>query len=395
MLKIENKFIYFVLILIFIIVCFIVYIWFFKSTVDRNSYVSLIEWKALLNEKDIFIWEKIKLKIGDLIKTTKEESLAIIEWWDWSITRLWWNTSVVIDDLYVSELKDNIKISFNLLSWKSWSNVISFLPWDSYFRQSFMDYEAAVRWTIFNVDLDNDYIYVVSHKVFLTSSEWEKIEVSEQKPFKLSSFEFIRLDEFIRKFKDNIFEDLNRKLDNEFLNLLKNDLISKIDNLKNLSYINVDNLSLDKQKELYENLLSSYQDLNFIDSKDWELFDLKISIKEKLLSVAPEVEKENILNSFVYDFKDSLKSSSYESMNNILTIFSDNTDYISFREDIFLQVENIKFTTINQSLAESILNNLDNLNNSFSIWTITNSLENIRNSFDNAFKNSINNLFGN
>lgn len=393
--KIENKFIYFVLILIFIIVCFIVYIWFFKSTVDRNSYLSLIEWSASLNENEIFIWDKVQLSVWDLVKTTKEESLAIIEWWDWSITRLWWNTSVKINELYVSDLKDNINISFNLLSWKTWSNVFSFLPWDSYFRQSFMDYEAAVRWTVFNVDLENDYLYVVSHKIFLTSTDWNKVEISEQEPFKLSSFEFIRLEEFIRQFKDTIFEDLNRKLDNDLFIYFRNDILSKIDNIKKLDLIDLETLNIKEKNELYLEVLSTYQDLNFIDSTNEDLFALKISIKEKLLELAPESEKENILNSFVFDFKDSIKNDSYESLNNILNIFSNNTQYIWFSDDIYIYLDKININNINEALAWNILNSLEKINSVTNIWWLRDTFDGLKDSFDKTFRNSINNLFGN
>ena len=43
-----------------------------------------------------------------------------------------------------------------------------------------MDTEAAVRWTIFNLDLTKEYLYVVDHSVKLTNSEWEEYIVNEK-----------------------------------------------------------------------------------------------------------------------------------------------------------------------------------------------------------------------
>jgi len=104
--------------------------------------------------------------------------------------------------------------------------------------------------------------------------------------------------------------------------------LSKIDTIKKIDLIDLEKLSLNEKNDLYIKVLSTYQDLNFIDSTDPELFALKISVKEKLLDLAPDSEKENILNSFVFDFKNSIQNNSYESLSSILNIFSNNTQYI-------------------------------------------------------------------
>ena len=94
--KNKNKFIYFIIVLIFLIISIWVYISIFFKSVDRNSYLELVSGKWLLNEKVLEIWKREKLSKDDVIETKTKDSLAVIEWWDWSITRLWGNTKVEI-----------------------------------------------------------------------------------------------------------------------------------------------------------------------------------------------------------------------------------------------------------------------------------------------------------
>ena len=98
--KNKNKFIYFIIILIVIIIWIWISISLFFKSVDRNSYLELVSWEWLLNDKVLQIWKKEKLSKEDIIETKTKDSLAIIEWWDWSITRLWWNTKVKIENQY-------------------------------------------------------------------------------------------------------------------------------------------------------------------------------------------------------------------------------------------------------------------------------------------------------
>jgi len=396
--KIENKFIYFILILIIFIIWFSVYISVFKKWVDGNSYDELVEWEAYLNNDSLSTDKKEKLSLNDVIKTTKENSLAIIEWWDWSVTRLWWNTSIVINELFVSTNVEKLNISFELLSWKTWSNVISFIPEESYFKETFADTEAAIRWTIFNLDLDKDYLYVIDHNVILTKDSWETIKVSEKEPISLSSFTFISLDEFIKNVRDSAFDEINRKFDLELFNKLKIQLEEKLQSLIKISWTKLDNLSLTDKEKLYNDLLSSYQNLNFISSSDnADLFDLKISIKEKLLEIAPDSEKENILNSFLYDFKDSIKNKSYDTLDKIVWIFSKNSASIQIKEEVLSYLNTISFGS---NIKESIINNISTLKNNFSWdvlnkYTIIDKTTDIKNSAENFVKEKLDNLINN
>lgn len=396
--KIENKFIYFILILIIFIIWFSVYISVFKKWVDRNSYVVLVEWEAYLNNDSLSTNKKEKLSLNDVVKTTKENSLAIIEWWDWSVTRLWWNTSIVINELFVSTNVEKLNISFELLSWKTWSNVISFIPEESYFKETFTDTEAAIRWTIFNLDLDKDYLYVIDHNVTLTKDSWETIKVPEKEPIVLSSFTFISLDEFIKNIRDSAFDEINRKFDLELFNKLKIQLEEKLQSLIKVSWTKLENLSQTDKEKIYNELLSSYQNLNFISSSDnADLFDLKISIKEKLLEIAPDSEKENILNSFLYDFKDSIKNKSYDTLDKIVWIFWKYNPSIQIKEEVLSYLNSIPFSS---NIKESIINNISTLKNNFS-WdvlnkdTIIDKTIELKTNTENIVKEKLDNLINN
>lgn len=392
--KIENKFIYFILILIIFIIWFSTYVSIFKKSVDRNTYAQLINWEWSINSNLLEKDKKYKLFNDGLLKTEKD-SLVIIEWWDWSITRLWWNTSIKISELFVSNNKDKLNISFELLNWKTWSNVISFIPENSYFKQTFADTEAAVRWTVFNVDLEKDYLYVIDHKVELTNSAWETIDVNESTPISISSFKFIQLDQFIKNIRDNAFDELNRKFDIEFINKLKLELISKIENLSSFSDLNISELSEEEKLKIYNQLLSSYQEINFISPEDdLSLFDLKVSIKEQLLNIAPETQKEAIIQSFLYDIKETIDTNSYDSLDSILTIINSSSQYWSIKEKISPYLNNIN---LSDNLKESLINNVNLFKNSF--WSEESSIIDKLSWAESAAKNvigdKINNLINN
>lgn len=308
----KNKFLYFVLFLIIIVVSAAIYIAIFEKGVDRNSYVELLEGTATLNEKELKLNERKKLEINDIVTTTSEDALAVIEWWDGSVTRLWGNTSIQIHDLYVSKNREQLNISFELFKWKTWSNVMSFITDESNFTQTFMDMEAAVRGTTFNVDLDNNYLYVIDNNVELTRSDGKSVDIEENRPFNLKTFSFIDLVEFIKSFKDSAFEKINMAMDSELYARLVRELQTQIDSLKRLSDTS------------YDYLLKRYQELHFVSSESKELYDLRIALKQKLIQVAPKEEETQWLNSLVNDLRYTLKIQNYDVAKNVLNVLIEN-----------------------------------------------------------------------
>lgn len=329
--KNKNKFIYFIIILIVIIIWIWISISLFFKSVDRNSYLELVSWEWFLNDKVLQIWKKEKLSKEDIIETKTKDSLAIIEWWDWSITRLWWNTKVKIENQFVAKNKDQVNILFRLFSGKTWSNVVTYLWEDSYFNQTYSDTEIAVRWTVYVVDADNDYLQVESHKVELTNKQFGKKEVTENKQLKLSNFEFISLDDFIKFFKDKWFFELNQKLDKEYLLKLSLEVEKRVKDFVYIVGKNIDNLTKEQREKLYKTILSSYQDLNFVSLENSEkLFNLKIALKEKLIDLAPDTEKPSLLSTFSYDLKDIFKNKNFWNFEKITDILKENQKYLDY-----------------------------------------------------------------
>ncbi len=393
----KNKFIYFIIFLIVAIIGIIFYNW-ASSNVDRNSYVELLEWEAVINENNLPIWDKQKLSIWDVIKTTKEESLAVIEWWDWSVTRLWWNTHIEIDELYVSESVDRLNIAFELFSGKTWSNILSYIPWDSYFKQSFMDMEAAVRGTVYNVDLENDYLYVLDHSVDVTNQKWDTYEVSSKEPFSLSNFSFIQLETFLRDYRDSLFDQINRKMDSELISYLKSNINSKLEDIYDLTSVEISNIDPEKKQELYDKVITNYQNLNKFWTEDWYLFDLKLDLKEKLYWLSNQEEKALVAKSFSYDVKDATDNNNYESLNQILEKLKNND--ININQSIKNYVENINYDNINSDLRNSIQNNYNTLKNSLNLdqinWQwIIDSANTVKDNFKESFWWGIVNFFKN
>ncbi len=291
--KLKNKFIYLILIAILLIIWFQ---YFSKPKIDTNTYIVFVKWEIQINEKRLKSEERKKLKIWDII-ITKANSATVIEWWDWSLTRLWENWKIEIQELNVEEDLSKINLQFRLINWKTWSNVVSFLWENSYFKQNFEDIEAAVRWTVFDVNLEKDYVYVANHEVSV--KRWEKTKlISQNKAFSISRFSFIEIEKFLKNIVDKEWLEKNQNLDTKFLNNLKTNISEKI-NLKNIDKIL-------KENTTYNELLFQYQKLNFARVTDWKIFEAKNEIKKALISKASEEDKKTLIRYSIYDLKDSL-----------------------------------------------------------------------------------------
>lgn len=389
--KNKNKFIYFIIILIFLIISIWVYISIFFKSVDRNSYLELVSGKWLLNEKVLEIWKREKLSKDDVIETKTKDSLAVIEWWDGSITRLWWNTKVEIENEYVSKNGNDINIFFRLFSGKTWSNVISYMWEDSYFKQSFGDTEAAVRWTVFSVDLDRDYLQVESHKVDLTSKKYWKVEVTENKQLKLSDFSFISLEDFIKFFKDKVFFEINQKMDKEYLMKLAFDLQKNLDRLISVTSRKIDDLTGAEREKIYAELMSQYQQINFVTSSvSEELFNLKISLKEKLIKLTPDDQKSFLLDTLSYDLKDIFNTKNFWSFEWITNILKENEKFIdSEKMQEYFNIFNIKseiWATIDKTIDIFKSEVINNPNYKEFFNSVSNSINNSINDQKNMFR---------
>ena len=385
--KIKNKFIIFTLILVLVVISFQLF-FISNNKIDTNSYVVLVEWKATKNktllQKDI----KQIVLAWDSIRTIWESSIAVIEWWDGSITRLWPNTLLTVDQNDVNEDLSKIQIWFKLLNWKTWSNVISFMWEDSYFKEYFDDIEAWVRWTVFNVDLTKDYLWVISHEVDLKLKDWKSFKIGESEVISLSNFSLVDLQVFLDDLKDEARENLNTKLDKDLVDELKAKLWSDLEKNNPLLFIleifipkyrvlyELDNgkdfekiekiiswLS-DKDKEfLHKEVNTKYQKLNFVSPSEDEFYKEKVLYKKTLLLLASTKDKENLVKYSIFDFKDILDSSDNKNFKETLSLLSDNKEVL---ENLNFDFKNtINLELIPEDLRKEFKNNFEELKGVF------------------------------
>lgn len=331
--KIGNKFIIAVILIITVIVASQVFAAYSQSSRDTNSYISLISGNGTLNEIRLREDEKNILVSWDTIRIIGESSLALIEWWDGSMTRLWGNTKITITQNEISRDITDINISFDLIAWKTWSNIISFIGSDSSFTQTFDGIEAWVRGTVFNVDLEKQFVHASDHSVELTSQQWKKIILSEWDVLNLASFSLVEFSEYIKNLQDAAWIELNENLDQNYISELILDLESSFASSNLFLYLMrfisptyailyvldtyqddedvhtyISSLSLDTRERVYPDVLSRYQDINFISSLD-AAYETKLRYKKALVNL--DVNQENsqrLVLTSAFDLQDIIDS---------------------------------------------------------------------------------------
>lgn len=228
-----NKFVIFTILSIFSLIWYQIYqinkSFSYKDTnsyyyiIKGNWYISSIGVKKIMKETS----SKEILKAWDIVSTIWAWSLGIIEWWDNSITRIWWNSKLEIKEADIKTDLSSIKINFKLIEWKSWSNVVSMFDSNSYFNEEFQDVIAGVRWTVFEVNLDNNYVYVKDHQV-----EINNIKTNESQT--LNAGEYFSLDilkiikDLDSKARDALWQNLNENIDRDYIISMTNDTLKQI-----------------------------------------------------------------------------------------------------------------------------------------------------------------------
>ena len=390
--NLKKKFIGVIILFIVFILGSEMYKSFIASGEDRNSYIVLVEGNANLNNTKLDLNKKVKLKINDKVETIWEKSLAILKWWDWSITRLWGNSILVVKENQVEQNLLNIKISFKLEKWKSWSDVISFIWEDSYFNQSFADTTAAVRWTVFEVNLDKDYVYVESHEVELTKKSGEKKIIPEKKPFIISKFSFTELIKFLQNFKDWAWQKLNKSLDKKYYLELKQkfDKISS-EVLKQNKKLqeqlnNIWDLTKEKKENLQKELLENYQKLNFISVDDVENYKNKLDLKQDLIKISDWKDKENLVITSLYDVKELIKNKQFDDLSKTISIIWQNSDILKNQNiDLknYINLDIFDKLKIPDSLRREFSKSLENIKSQFNFDNL-----NIDNNLTDSLKKS-------
>ncbi len=406
--KIKNKFIVFVIFILSAVVWFLL---FSPSNSKLDSSVTLKSWEAIIlqSESKVNLVENIPviLNVWDTLKTLNEDSLAIIKWWDGSITRLWGIWELNIQEDFISFDKTQINIKFNLLAGKTWSNVLNYIPEESHFIQTFNDHEAAVRGTVFDINLDNDYIYVTDHAVEITKPNGEKVEVWENKPFSIEKWEFITLLEFIQKFKDSTWTNINKNLDKIRLEDLQAEMVKTLQagiwfiEYENITKNNdiaryIRSLNSEEKRKKYRELLSEYQNLHFANAQTPELLEEKIKVKQVLVELADEENKELLIKSSLYDLDEVFQTNNPLAFQRIIEMFEAQNQIVQKLKISLPEV--FKFDRLSDEFVVVLQSRIWTLKEKFrwvdfqTIPTITpEMLQNLKNSADAKVQDFLNN----
>lgn len=398
----------------FIIIFLIIILWLFLTQFyyisasykrDTNSYVTLIAWAWKISSEwkiDLLkIEKKLLIKNWDTISTIWKDSIALIEWWDKSITRLSGDSKILVKENYVWEDLSKINISFELLKWKTWSNVVTILTWENHFKQEINWNVAAVRWTIFEANYEDAYIRVIDHEVNVTNSDWKSKTIVTWDIFSLVTFNIEKI-----KIKiDKAWDELNKKMDSKYLQDLQNEVIDKYSSSNPLKLLSVKIKSLfndeykaydlvlnsskeeindyinwlkDEKKDLIINEFHKViQNINFEKWTNQDLYNAKINSKEVLIENSnDENYKETLVKYTLFDLNSLLESNDInkiaisktaELINNHEQIILDSKSYIEnkiMNNDVIDKIKNLKdIQKFDSESLKTIKNDIDIVTN--------------------------------
>lgn len=111
--------------------------------------------------------ERTNVMVGNIIRTQAYSS-ATVFWPDGSITRLGEASAITIHSLD-SNQEGKTNVDFSLEGGKSWTNIARYLDPESNFTQRFDNDTkvAAVRGTVFEINMADDYVRTVDHAIQL------------------------------------------------------------------------------------------------------------------------------------------------------------------------------------------------------------------------------------
>ncbi|MBW7954377.1 FecR domain-containing protein [Candidatus Gracilibacteria bacterium] len=404
----KNKIFIFIVLLIFSL--FSIQFYFISSSYSRDtsSYVLLLEGKGeLISSGDTNILKlekKQKISSGDVVNTFGN-SLAVIEWGDKSITRLGENTKVLIKENFTSDDLSKINISFELLKGKTWSNVISIFSGESYFKQEIKGVSAAVRGTVFEASYENDYIISHKHTVKVSNKDGKSIDVIEGKELNIKTFS---LEDILNKINSS-FQELNEKLDKEYIKQLREKFISSLNDTNPLNLVKnftlksetlnilketnpknefekfFKNLSDEKKQKVISYLNTLNQNINFENGENTDLYNLKLNTRENLINnTTDEEQKETLLNYLLFDLK-NLKDNNkslYEKTTNFIYRYKDLLSLPAENKEKFLKdILLLNGEDINLENMQQVVRSLDSLGQEKVNGLLDNALNFIKNFF--------------
>lgn len=356
--------------------------YFFQSS-NLSSYATLKSGTALLNNTDLEQNKEYELESWDMIQTW-DQGLVIIAWWDGSLTRVWENSQLEIRVNDIAKNKSHISIAFHLFSWKTWSNVVSYISDTSSFTQSFDDIEAGVRGTVFDVDLSNNFLRVTDHEVVLRDQAGKIVSVQEWDILSIESFNLISIQDFLEAFEDIDWTKLNENEDIIYLTTLRDALESEIGKRNPFLFIleyfspkyrllyeldtaedyetvqaQLEKVKLKNYEKIYTAVLEKYQKYNFVSSSQFEFYKRKVFYKRALVYLAPnDNEKQELLRTSLYDLQHILEVWWETGMKETLEFIQENKEILPEIDLSFLEAW---FELIPEGLREAFGDNLSEI----------------------------------
>lgn len=336
----------------------------------------------IIRDKTIIVKENSPepIFLGDRIET--RDSLATIFWPDGSITRLWEKSSININKMQVETASENIQIDFSLESWKSWSNVVKYMFGDSYFHERFNNdiSLAAVRGTVFEINLDRKYIHAIDHAISIedTSSHTGSMFVVAGWLLDTDTRDIL-----IKNKIDELWNQANNDADVIYLNqrmeFLKKQILSKTGE-KNYMNILLQKIGLQKTpvsldalltgdsngwKEFEDtmkkwdntqNLMNIYQQFYGLQNTK-KLIDIKMKLRDLIIETAHEKQKKALLNDFA-------RSTLYDSWSSV-DMWTEVTNWLQKKLENYIQ----------QGADKNLINALKDANEQENIIQLSNTLE--------------------
>lgn len=313
-------------------------------TKDRvDPYILATEGKTIIKSADGSITtleaqQKKNIRIDDRIRTLAN-SAATIFWADGSVTRLGEKTNISILELKQG-IHGSTQVDFSISEWKSWSNLARWLDPESSFKQRYDNNQkiAAVRGTIFEINIEKGYLRTESHAIEIQDEKGAYLTtVTDGRSVTTDdSFTSIQSNELDPKWQDQNFkfdwaiaQERLLKIKEKLQTLSqKENWISKIQEyLRKLFWISHQNLpifvnssssgislSIDTSKLSSENtqeLLAIYEAISVLNSSE-DTLDSKILLREAILQTMPERDAKKYRELFsratLFDIWDALKN---------------------------------------------------------------------------------------
>jgi len=348
-----------------------------------NPYVLSTQGKTIVKSGDgatatLDAQQKKEIRSDDRIRTLAN-SAATIFWADGSVTRLGEKTNVSVLELKTNP-NQSTQVDFSISEGKSWSNLARSLDPDSYFKQRFDNDQkvAAVRGTVFEVNVEKGYVHTESHAVVIqdekggylatvadgtsvtTEGSVEPLsDAATDTKWRTANMEndTMLTQERVKKIKEKLQSLTNR--DNIVIQVQKYlRSLFGIDSLDLPIEVNTTgsgiSLSIDAKRLKSENaqeLLAVYEAMSLLNTSD-DTVDAKVKLREAILQTLPEKDakayEEMFSRATLFDSWDAVKNNLPKSSTELRGYLEKYTKGSANTEEILQLQKSLPMDRINQ-----------------------------------------------